>query len=128
MLCTQPRRLLIADDETIFAEALVEALTHILESLGERYIIETAQNGNEALVKLQQDRYNLLITDYHMPGMTGLALAQAASQVSPSTRILLMSGCMPTLAYDTSQPRNLVGYLHKPFGLSELQDAVKHVV
>ncbi len=62
--------ILIADDD----EMVLKALQLNLEDKG--YIIATAQNGQDLIAKLNNDQYDLVITDNDMPLMTGLQVLQ----------------------------------------------------
>lgn len=120
----EQKRVLIVDDEPNLAIMLATSL----EALGEEYIFETAHNGQEALVKLEQNSYTLLITDYNMPGMTGMDLAKTVRQISPGTRVILMT------AYGSHKLRTMIeqlrldGYIDKPASTIEIREIVKKVV
>ena len=121
----QLKRVLIVDDEPYAAQIISTSL----EAIGdEQFRCDIANNGDEALAKIQKLPYTLLITDYNMPGMTGLDLAQAVRQISPATQVILMS------AYGTDQLRKIIsyfepeGYIDKPFSVSKIQEIVKRVV
>lgn len=119
-----PKHVLIVDDEPNVALVLSDSL----KKLGNNYVFETAYNGEEALRKIQQTFYTLLITDYSMPGMTGLDLAQAVRQISPATQVVLMTG------YGNDSLREVVGgmkfdgYIDKPFTVHQIRDIVKQAV
>lgn len=119
-----PKRVLIVDDEPNVAIVLSESL----KKLGNDYVFETAYSGEEALTKIQQVFYTLLITDYNMPGMTGLDLAQAVRRFSPATQVVLMTG------YGNDSLRHAVGemkfdgYIDKPFTVHQIRQIVKQAV
>ena len=80
----EKKRILIAEDE--------QALTFILtEGLRDLYEVDTANDGMEALSKIQEKSYDLLLTDYKMPQMTGITLAQQVRKLSPDTAIVIQS-------------------------------------
>lgn len=117
-------RVLIVDDEPNVATMLAISL----ETLGEDYIFDIAHNGDEAINKIQETNYKLLITDYNMPGMTGLDLIQATRQLSPQTQVILMT------AYGTERLRhllehwNLDGYIDKPFPPAQIREIVQQAI
>lgn len=119
----QPKRVLIVDDEP----KVVNALAASLSSAGNAYDVETANNADEALEKIQQGLYTLLITDYIMPEMNGLDLARAVRLVSPETQVVLMT------AYGTDGLRNtaegeLDGFLDKPFSVAQIREIVSRAI
>lgn len=117
----QPRRVLIVDDEPHVTMMLADSL----EKLGESYAIETAHSGDEALAKMQQATYAVLITDYKMPGMNGLDLAQVVHRLSPETRIILMTAYSSDTLRHTVGQMELDGYLSKPFSVAHVRDMVR---
>ncbi|MFN8453966.1 MAG: response regulator [Anaerolineae bacterium] len=118
------KRVLIVDDEPNVAMVL----SACLERLGDDYICEIAHNGSEALSKLQQASYTLLLTDYNMPGMTGLELAQAVRSHSPATQVVLMTAYGTESFHDALGSLKLDGYIGKPFTADEIREIVKQVV
>lgn len=56
------------------------------------YRVTAVATGTEALVALAEIAYALVVTDYHLPDMTGAAVAQATQQCVPPPTLLLMSG------------------------------------
>jgi CheY-like chemotaxis protein len=77
----------VVDDEPF----VLEATADLLRALG-CYVI-TASGGTEALAKLKaQPRIDLLITDIHMPGLSGYELAEVAKRMRPGLHVVLISG------------------------------------
>ncbi|MEE9300153.1 MAG: response regulator [Alphaproteobacteria bacterium] len=111
-------RVLVADDEASVREFIVRAL----RTRGHQ--VTVAGDGAEALERLEQKSYDLLLTDIVMPVLDGIALALKASKEYPSLRIILMTG----FAAELQRVRNLdalfQGLITKPFGLDEICDAV----
>jgi len=56
------------------------------------YTVTVAATGTDALAALAETPYTLVVTDYHLPDMTGAAVAQAAHQHVPPPQVLLISG------------------------------------
>jgi PAS domain S-box-containing protein len=109
-------RVLLVDDDPL----VVASTTGMLEELGHDSI-HTAASGDEALAVLRQGGdFDLLLTDYMMPGMSGVQLASQAQALRPSLPILLASGFaeLDGLA-GAAWPR-----LRKPYGLGDLSAAL----
>jgi len=79
--------LLVEDDP-----AIIELIAMIIT--GEGHTVTTAIRGADALQLFQSQRYDLVITDFNMPGMNGLILAEKIKALTPSQKILLLSGEM----------------------------------
>jgi CheY-like chemotaxis protein/predicted regulator of Ras-like GTPase activity (Roadblock/LC7/MglB family) len=118
------KSVLIVDD----AKDILFLLTHSLRRLGPEYEVTTANDGAAALELIQKQKFDLIITDYMMPGMTGVDLAQVVRKVSPDTQIVLMT------AHDTRGMRTIVetlqlgGYVGKPFTVSEILEVVQQAI
>jgi CheY-like chemotaxis protein len=119
----QATRVLVVDDEPRVAEALAVGLSR----MGDSYIVDTALSGDDALAKIQEEAYALILTDFQMPGMSGMDLALEVQRVSPETQIVLMT------AYGTAKlrekaGRELAGYLDKPFTMDQIREVVAGAV
>jgi len=108
--------ILVVDDE----ENCRIALEDLLVRRG--FWVETASDGEQALKKLEQNQYDILITDLKMPGITGLELVQFVRENNPVTKVIIMTSCqsgeIELMACDKSA--NL--YLNKPLDLRILCD------
>jgi CheY-like chemotaxis protein len=87
-------KILVVDDEFLVAETV----TYLLEDEG--YEVAQASHGRQALAMIQADRPALVITDFMMPLMTGLELAQAlrAMPEYQDLPIVLVSGAQSAIA------------------------------
>ena len=82
---TQTLPILVVDDEP----ANVTAIRRVLEREG--LPVRTASNGREALEALRAEPIALVITDYQMPGMTGLELLKSVAKLSPETDVIMIT-------------------------------------
>jgi CheY-like chemotaxis protein len=101
---------LLVEDEPYALEALVEMLE------AEGYTVTPCASGEAALMALEQDAYDVLLTDIVMPGQNGTEVARHACIAQPSIRIILMSGYVPDSA--SFQPG--WRFLHKPMESAHL--------
>lgn len=117
-------QMLIVDDD----QAVVTILAESLQKVDGNYVVDTASSGDEALERVREESYQLVITDYKMPGMSGLDLVRGINAVSPETQVVLMT------AYGTSELRETVGhlglsgYLDKPFTMEQIREIVEKAV
>lgn len=84
---TMPGRLLLVDDEPDILETIRQLLAFALPDV----VVEARTNGLDALEALQQGRFDVLVTDYRMPGMDGARLAKEAAKRWPKMRILMVT-------------------------------------
>lgn len=107
---------LVVDDDLL----VLENTAAMLEDLG--HIVVEARSGDEALALLRRTRtIDLVVTDYAMPGMTGLQLAGAIAAERPEAIILLSTG-YADLPSDT---RSSLPRLAKPFDQAALAKAIE---
>lgn len=121
MLSISDKRILIVEDD----EDVIDLLAIVLGENNNE--IEMASNGPEALTKIiRQPPFDLIISDFHMPGMTGFELVSEIGAINPIflKRLLFISG-----EKIDHELKNLLGketiFLLKPFGISALRTAVE---
>ncbi|TXT46336.1 MAG: signal transduction histidine kinase nitrogen specific NtrB [Limisphaerales bacterium] len=117
-------RILLVDDE----EALVSLGRRFLERLG--YQPVTALGPIEALSIFQEQpqTFSLVITDFNMPGMNGLVLAQKMREVRPDIRILVATGYSAALSNDAVRDLGLSELLPKPYDMQTLSEFVQRAI
>lgn len=116
-----PATVLIVEDEDRVATALGRVLS--LPQGGGHTVI-TCASGEEALRKLRETGVDLIITDLRMPGMNGLDLLEAAHQISPNTRSVLITA-FGTLEVEQRAHYLANAYLPKPFQLKDFLRTVE---
>ncbi|WP_336886207.1 response regulator [Pseudomonas petrae] len=109
----------MVDDEYLIADILSFALED------EGYLTVTAGSGQKALGILERERPQLIITDYMMPGMNGIELAEAVrvNQSLGQIPIVLMSGAQSYLGI--ARPDLFSKVFDKPFEISAVLEAVR---
>jgi CheY-like chemotaxis protein len=117
------KRILIVDDEANIAMVLAACAARLGPCE-----VDMAYSGQLALAAFQRKRYDLVITDYRMPDMSGLELAEAIRELAPQVAIVLMT------AYDTVALRQEAAllpvdeYLEKPISIAKIQEIVGRVL
>jgi CheY-like chemotaxis protein len=107
------KRILVVDDELV----VCTSITAILEIDG--HTTEFVTSAVAALQRYSPDKYDLILTDNRMPGMTGIELAERIRSQHPTQRILLLTG------YPPLKPTPVVDVvLVKPFSGDELRSTV----
>lgn len=84
-----------------------------------------ASSGQEALTKMENEKFAMVITDVKMPNMSGLELLKNIKEKSPKLPVVLISGY--SLKEVSSGPNNLKpdGFLAKPFLMSDIEKLLK---
>jgi len=121
---TGREHILFVDDE----EALAELAQKMLARLG--YSVTTKTSSREALDAVRSMPYwfDLLITDYTMPHMTGLNLAMEVKRIRPGMPVIVCSGHNEILNEKTASSFNIEGFVAKPFDRRELSKVIKEVL
>lgn len=106
-------RILLAEDD----DSMRQYLARALEKSG--YDVVAVDRGTAALPLIENEHFDLLLTDIVMPEMDGIELAQHVAQSSPSTRVMFITGfAAVTLRAGRVAPEAKV--LSKPFHLRDL--------
>lgn len=117
---SQALKILLAEDD----EAMRGYISRALETAG--YHVSAVDRGTAALPLLEAERFDLLLSDIVMPEMDGIELAQRASECSPWTKVMFITGfAAVTLKASREQPQAKV--LSKPFHLRDLVLEVERV-
>jgi CheY-like chemotaxis protein len=116
-------RILLAEDNPVNQKIAVR----MLEKRG--HTVEVVSNGLEALARLEQTSFDLLLTDMQMPGMDGFELTAAIRAGEGKTGAHLPIVAMTALAMKGDQERCLAagmdGYISKPMRANELFEVVE---
>jgi two-component system cell cycle response regulator CpdR len=113
-------RILLAEDD----QAMRTYLARALQNAG--YEVSAVDRGTDALQLLERESFDLLLSDIVMPEMDGIELAQRCNTVSPTTKVMFITGfAAVTLRASREAPQARV--LSKPFHLRDLVLEVQRV-
>ncbi len=118
-------KILIVDDE----EGMREVLTYMLE--GESHQVTTAASGLEALEKLCQEEFSLVLADIKMPGIDGLEMLRRIKEIDEQTVVIVMTAYASLDTAIKAIKFDAFDYLVKPFAdtdkvLNIIQKALAH--
>ncbi|MFC3230955.1 response regulator [Marinibaculum pumilum] len=119
------RHILVCDDDVVQRELLHE----MLKRLG--YSCDMAVNGREAMKRLRQDRYDLLITDIFMAEMDGIELARELRGLKPDLPVIAVTGGYGGVLKPYAHFMTVMGaraVLRKPFTRDELAGALSRAL
>ena len=113
-------RILLAEDE----EAMRTYLARALSNAG--YDVVAVDRGTAAIPYLEEQHFDLLLSDIVMPEMDGIELAQRCAEISPATKVMFITGfAAVTLKASREAPQAKV--LSKPFHLKDLVMEVERI-
>ena len=96
--------------------------------LSDVYEVQQAADGPEALRMLRQARWDLLIIDFLMPRMDGLALLRAVKEIKPDQCVLMLTGQIDADLAKKTPAGGAQASLRKPFRAEELKKAIAHLI
>jgi len=114
--------ILVVDDEAMMRELLEDLL--VLEG----YKVESAENGEAALRKLEESVPRLVISDIKMPRMNGFELLKALKERYPATRVIMMTGYSDDFTVKDALRLHADEYIVKPFNTHDITSVVKSVL
>jgi len=121
----QTKRILLIEDERPIRDILEQVLVM------EGFLVETAENGIEAMKILRESHFHLVITDLIMPGKDGIELILELRGFAPNIKIIAMSGGIPGSSRDCLPLARTLGataVIKKPFHRESLLDTVSAVL
>ena len=111
-------RILVVDDEPTVRDAIKMLLSF------EGHDVETAGSGPDALALIQKEQFDLILTDYAMPAMTGEELATAIKAARPKQPVGMITAYAPMLQASGEPLKGVDFVISKPFALPELRAAL----
>jgi len=117
MKVEQQRRVLVVDDEPGIRELLVRTLRR------HELIVDEANDGAEALVRMREHQYAVIILDLLMPVLDGVGVVEALAGLPSPPVVLVITGASRR-EIDQLNPRLVHGIVRKPFDAEELASVV----
>ena len=111
--------ILVVDDDPDLRSVLQERLTY------RGYRVETAENGHDALTKLDLAVFDGVLLDYMMPGITGVAVLKHIRQHCPLLPVVMMTGETSSQVAAQARAAGARACLLKPFDQEKLEQVVK---
>ena len=123
-MTSQTRKILVVDDEI----HILHVISLKLRNAG--FEIITARNGRDALELAQEQLPDLIITDYQMPYLSGLELAQRLQQIPATAQIptIILTARGFSLNHDDMEAAGIKMCINKPFGPSDLLKTVNEIL
>jgi nitrogen regulation protein NR(I) len=113
--------ILIVDDD----KSIRYSLKRMLE---EKYACLTAQNGEEALLRLREDSPDLIIMDIKMPGRNGIEVLREVKSVDPKSLVILMTAYGTTETAIEAMKYGAFDYILKPFPIPQMKALVEKAI
>ena len=113
--------LIVEDNDT-----MREGIVRVVEKMGHKAV--NTPDAEQAIEQLSQTKFDLLISDYKLPGMTGIDLLEKAKQNSPETEALLITAYGSIELAVEAMKKGAADFITKPFSPEELTLKVKLIL
>jgi CheY-like chemotaxis protein len=114
-------KILVVEDDNLTRTSICGLLRN------EGYDVIEARDGSQALQLLNQERVDVVITDYYMPQMDGVALVEKIHASSPETPVVFMTGYLSRQSAETIL-KGRAEYMAKPISLEILQFTLQRLL
>ena len=116
------KKILIADDDP----SILKLIEHHLSLEG--YEITTAEDGFNALEKIQKSQFDLIISDIMMPNLSGLSLLSISKEFQVNVPIIFISSLNKGDIISKSLRLGMDSFMAKPVDLKELSERIKRMI
>jgi len=109
------RKILIVEDEAVVRESLRDWLVE------DGYDVEVAEDGEEALKKIKEEEFGVIVLDLRLPGVDGLQVFEEAKELRPETKGVVVTAYPSKDTLEKAKRLGLLDYLPKPFKVEDLE-------
>jgi len=114
--------ILIVDDELGVRDSLYNWFRE------DGYMVDTAQDAKEALQKLQQDKWDIILLDIKMPGIDGMELQKRIKQIDTNIIIIMITAYASVDTAVQALKEGAFDYITKPFDPDEMSHLIRNAV
>lgn len=115
-------KILVVDDDQEMRRLLEDVLTR------EGFHVTQAANGSEALLKIQEVSYQVIVLDKIMTDLSGLDILPEIKRLRPGAQVILITAFADRETCVEAMGKGATAYLAKPFGMSVLVQMVKKAI
>jgi len=115
-------RILVVDDEEVVLRSCLRILS------GEEFQVETVQDGRQALQKVEENPYDVMILDIMMPNVDGLEVLRRVKETHPNVDVVMVTGLAQIDTAVKAMKLGAFDYIAKPFEPDELKLVVQRAL
>jgi DNA-binding NtrC family response regulator len=116
------RKIMVIDDEKIVGDMAKLSLEQ------EGYHVETFLNAEPALKRLQEEKFDVVVTDYKMKGIDGMEVLKTVKDLYPSTQVIMITAFANLDAAIEALRRDVHDFFPKPVKIKELKASIKRAL
>lgn len=119
-----PKKVLLVDDSLMIRKLT----TRLLSPYAEKYQVDTAKDGEEALQKIAENIPNIVVSDIEMPNLNGLDLLEKIKQSYPAIQVIIMTSLEQDKYRDNAMQLGANDFLKVPFTADQLVNSLNNLV
>lgn len=121
------KKILVIDDE----EIIIKSLSKLLEKNG--YEVFVAKNGQDAIIMIEEEDFNLILADIRMPGMNGVEVVtdiykNQTGKGKSKIPTIFITGYTDEMIEKKAKALAPAAYLYKPFDMEQMLDKIKKAI
>ncbi len=113
------RSILIIDDDREMGALIRKVLRR------ENYRVQVAHSGQEGILMLRRQSFDLIISDLRMPGISGIELIRTAKKIAPETPLILITAFGDIQTYLEALGAGAFDYINKPLKMRDLRHSIR---
>jgi len=121
-MATKKRKVLIVEDEAVVRDSVREWLVE------DGYDVEVAEDGEEALKKIKNEEFGVIVLDLKLPDIDGLQVFEHAKELKPETKGVIITAYPSQETRDRAKKLGLMDYLAKPFKVEDLEKLISQAL
>jgi DNA-binding NtrC family response regulator len=111
-------KILLVEDEPSVRKGVKEWLTD------DGYIIESVENGEQALERIKKEPYGVVVLDLRLPDVYGLQVFEQAKKLRPETKGIIITAFPSKETQEKGKNLGISNYLSKPFKVTDLEKVI----
>ena len=115
-------RIMVIDDEKIVGDMAKLSLEQ------EGYAVETFLSAEPALKRLEEERFDVVVTDYKMKGIDGMEVLRTVKKQHPGTKVIMITAFANLDAAIEALRRDVHDFFPKPVKIKELKASIKRAL
>jgi len=115
-------KVLVVDDDLDMCQIILDILKE------EGYSVNSSNTGEDALIKIKKDHYDLMVLDYKLNGISGLVVLEKALQIMPSLKIIMISAFGNKSIKARARELGACDFLDNLFDIKRLIQAVQDIL
>ncbi|MEK6776771.1 MAG: response regulator [bacterium] len=114
--------LLVVDDEKLVRWSIQQFMEK------EDFRVVSSADGDDAIKNIENERFDVIITDLVMPGKNGIDVTRQAKKLHPDTKIIMMTAHGSLLDKQEARKAGVARFINKPFQVSEVKAIVSQLI